>query len=88
MTPCDARGASATRRDLLAGGPIEVRAQPVELHARSAPERRQSRLGPYESMPTNGESSPTGTPFLVTTKDSPWSSWRMISPLLCEGHAG
>ena len=52
MTPCDARGASATRRDLLAGGPIEVRAQPVELHARSAPERRQSRLGPYESMPT------------------------------------
>jgi hypothetical protein len=52
MTPCDAPGASATRRDLLAGGPIEVRAQPVELHARSAPERRQSRLGPYESMTT------------------------------------
>ena len=30
----------------------------------------------------SGESSPTGTPFLVTTKDSPWSSWRIISPLL------
>jgi len=52
MTPCDARGASATRCDLLAGGPIEVRAQPGERHARSAPERRQSRLGPYESMTT------------------------------------
>ena len=52
MRPCDARGASATRRDLLAGGPIEVGSQPVEVHARRAPERRHSRLGAYESMPT------------------------------------
>jgi hypothetical protein len=29
----------------------------------------------------NGDSSPTGMPFLVTTKDSPSSSRRMISPL-------
>ena len=40
------------RRDLLADGPIEVGSQPVELHARSAPERRHNRLGAYESMPT------------------------------------
>ena len=52
MRPCDARAASATRRDLLAGGPIEVGSQPVELHARSAPERRHSRRGADESMPT------------------------------------
>ena len=30
----------------------------------------------------SGESSPTGIPFLVTTNDSPWSSWRIMSPLL------
>ena len=52
MRPCDARGASATRRDLLAGGPIEVGSQPVEVHARRAPERRHSRPRSDESMPT------------------------------------
>jgi hypothetical protein len=40
------------RRDLLAGGPIEVGSQTVELHARSAPERRHSRLCTDESTPT------------------------------------
>jgi hypothetical protein len=40
------------RRDLLAGCPIKVRSEPVELHARSASERGDGRLGAYESMPT------------------------------------
>ena len=48
----DTRAASATGRDVLAGGPIKVPSQPVELHARSAPERRHSRLGTDEAMPT------------------------------------
>src|SRR6476620_4354961 len=52
MRPCDARGASATRRDVLAGDPIEVRAQPVELYARSALEHCHSRLGTHESTPS------------------------------------
>jgi hypothetical protein len=52
MSPCDGRGVSATRRDLLAGGPIEIRSEPVELDSRSAPERGDGRLGTYESMPT------------------------------------
>ncbi len=52
MRPCDGRRASATRRDLLAGGPIEVRSEPVELYARSTSERGDGRLGAYESMPT------------------------------------
>src|SRR5271165_5939358 len=52
MRPCDGREVLTTRRDLLAGGPIEVRSEPVELHARSASERRDGRLGAYESMPT------------------------------------
>ena len=53
MSPCDGRGASATRRDLLAGDdPIEVRSEPVKLHARSGSERGNYRLGAYESMPT------------------------------------
>ena len=52
MRPCDARGASGTKRDLLAHGPIEICSQPVEFHARSAPECSHSRFGTYESMPT------------------------------------
>ena len=52
MSPCDARGASATRREPLVGGPIEIRSEPVELHPRSPPERDDGRLGAYESMPT------------------------------------
>src|SRR5271156_1128760 len=51
MSPCDGRGALATRRDLLAGGLIEIRSEPVEPHPRSAPERGNGRLGAYESMP-------------------------------------
>src|ERR1700739_1811048 len=52
MRPRDGRGAAATGRDLLAGGPIEVRSEPVELHARSASERSDGRFGADESMPT------------------------------------
>ena len=51
MSPCDGRGASATRRDLLAGPSIEICSEPVELHPGSAPERGDGRLGAYESMP-------------------------------------
>ena len=51
MSPCDGRGVSATRRDLLAGGPIEICSEPVERHARSAPERGDRRFGADESMP-------------------------------------
>lgn len=43
--------ASATRRDLLTGGPIEICSEPVEGHGRSAPERGDGRVGAYESMP-------------------------------------
>ena len=82
MSPCDARAASVMRCDVLASDPIEVRSQPVQLDARSASERRHGRLGTTNRWRRSGESSPTGTPFLVTTKDSPWSSWRIISPLL------
>ena len=52
MSPCDRRGVLATRRDLLAGGPIEIRSEPVEPHPRRAPERGDGRLGADESMPT------------------------------------
>ena len=52
MRPLAGREASATRRDLLAGGPVEVRSEPVELHARSVSERGDSRLGAHESMST------------------------------------
>jgi hypothetical protein len=38
------------RRELLAGGPVEVCSQPVELDAWSASERRHNRLGTDESM--------------------------------------
>ena len=51
MRPRDGSDASATGRDVLAGDPIEVLSEPVELQARSAPERRDSRLGADESMP-------------------------------------
>ena len=52
MSPRDARGVLATRRDLLVGGPIEICSEPVELHPRSAPERGDGRLGADETMPT------------------------------------
>ena len=52
MTPCAGRGVLATRRDLLAGGPIEICSEPVEFDWRSAPERGDGRLGADESMPT------------------------------------
>ena len=52
MRRCDARAASVRRCDLLAGGLIEVRSQPVQLDTRSASERRHSRLGTDESMAT------------------------------------
>ena len=51
MSPCGARGALATRRDLLAGGPIEICSEPLEFDSRSAPERGDGRLGADESMP-------------------------------------
>lgn len=51
MSPCDGRPASATRRDLLVGRPIEIRSEPVQPHPRSAPERGDGRLGADESMP-------------------------------------
>jgi hypothetical protein len=40
------------RCELLAGGPVEVCSQPVELYAWSTSERRHCRLGTDESMPT------------------------------------
>jgi hypothetical protein len=49
MRPRD--GASATRLDLLAGGPIEVPSESVELDARSASERRDDGVGAYKAMP-------------------------------------
>src|ERR1700746_1748875 len=52
MSPCDGRGVLATRCDLLAGGPIEIRSEPVEPHPRSAPERGDGGLGADESTPT------------------------------------
>ena len=52
MRPCDARGESATRRDRLAGDPIEIGSESVELHARGASERRDGGFCADESMPT------------------------------------
>jgi hypothetical protein len=52
MRPRDARAASSMKRELLAGGPVEVCSQPVELNAWSASECRHSRLGTDESMAT------------------------------------
>src|ERR1700739_2991963 len=52
MSPRDARGVLAPRLSLLAGGPIEICSEPVELHPRSAPERGDGRLGADETMPT------------------------------------
>jgi hypothetical protein len=51
MSARDGRRSSATRRDLWAGGPIEIRMESVELHARSASERGDGRFGAYESVP-------------------------------------
>ena len=50
--PRAGREASAKGHDVLAGGAIEVGSEPVELQARSASERGESRLGAYEPMPT------------------------------------
>ncbi len=52
MRPWDARGASATRRDVLARGPVEIGSEPLEVHSRSASERGDGRLGTYETVPT------------------------------------
>ena len=52
MRPCDGRGGSATRRDRLAGNPIEIGSESIELHARAASERRDRRFCADESMPT------------------------------------
>jgi hypothetical protein len=54
MSPCDGRGVSATGRDLLAGGLIEIRSESIEPHPRSAPECGDGRFGAYESVPTQG----------------------------------
>lgn len=51
MSARGAREASATRRDVLAGGPIEICPQPVQPDPRCAPERGDGRLGADESMP-------------------------------------
>jgi len=55
--------------------------EPVELHARSAPECGDGCLGAYKSMPTQRGKLADGDPFLVTMKDAPWSSWRMFSQM-------
>src|SRR5512139_1070685 len=51
MRPCSGRGASATRGDVLAGDPVEICSELVELHPRSAPERGDGRLGADKPMP-------------------------------------
>lgn len=51
MSPCGGRGTSATRRYLLAGGPVQICSEPVEPHPGSAPERGDGRFGADESMP-------------------------------------
>jgi hypothetical protein len=63
MRPRDGREASATRRDLLAGGPIEVCSEHIELHPRSASECGDSRRGAYESMPTQRGKLADGDPI-------------------------
>jgi hypothetical protein len=70
------------RRDLLVGGPIEILPEPIEPHPRSSPDRATAASALMNRCRRSGESSPTGIPFLVRTNDSPWSSWRIISPLL------
>lgn len=51
MRPCGGRGASATTGDVLAGDPVEICSELVELHPRSTPERGDCRLGADKSMP-------------------------------------
>jgi hypothetical protein len=51
MSPCAGRKALATRRGPLALRPIEICAEPVEFHPRSAPERGDGRFGGDESVP-------------------------------------
>jgi len=51
MSSCAGRKALATRRGLQAGCPIEICAEPVEVHPRSAPERGDGRFGGDESVP-------------------------------------
>jgi hypothetical protein len=60
MSPCDARGALATRRYFLAGCPIEIRSEPVQRHRRSAPERGDGHLGAYESVSAQRGKLPDG----------------------------
>lgn len=55
----------------------------LATRSRSARNRRNSTGGaPMNRRRGSGEGSPTATRFRVTTKDSPWSSLRIISPLL------
>lgn len=63
MSPRGARATSGTGFYLLACGAIEVRSQPLELHARRALERRQRRLVAYEPVPTKWGKLPNRNPI-------------------------
>lgn len=82
MSPRGARGASATGRDVLADATIKIRPEPAEVQRRGTLESRDGRDG-ADKPPTAYRGKLTDRdPIAGHEKSSPWSSLRIISPLL------
>jgi hypothetical protein len=76
-----AMAASGTWLSILMSERIEVGAEAAGVDPWRIRERFDDRRRTRESGLRNGVNAPTGRPLRVTTKDSPWSRRRMISPL-------
>ena len=81
ITPRGIGGSSATGGGVMVEHRVDVGSELVGCDRGRAGECGERGVCADNWRARNGTSSPTGTPFRVTTKASPRSSARMTSPL-------